>query len=275
MKDPIRLLSLNAVIATLMVFLNGPWTYAVDEYILGEGDVIEVIVRHNEDLSRVLTVRPDGKISFPLLGDVQASGLTASQLQEHLTSELAKYIQLPSVTVIVKEAKNYKISILGGGVNSSVISLQGPTPLLQLLLQLNLDVAKADLKEAYVARKNQKLPIDLYALVVKGDMSQNVILEPNDVVFIPPNVNDLIQVVGEVKAPQAIPYREGLTVLDAILQAGGFTEYARTNSVKVIRKNGEKTQEIKVKVGNVLKGDLSKNILLQPGDFIVVPESLF
>jgi len=274
MKDPIKLFALSIMGLLVVIVLNHSTTSAANEYILGEGDVIEVIVRHNEDLSRTFMIRPDGKISFPLLGDVQVSGLTAAGLKDHLTEELKRYVQLPEVTVIIKEAKNYKVSVLGGGVKSSVVSLQGPTPLLQFLIQLGLD-EKANLKGAYVARKNEKLPVDFYALVVKGDMSQNVILEPNDVIFIPPNFAEQIQIVGEVKSPQAVPYREGLRILDVILQAGGLTEYARANSVKVIRKDGDKTKEIKVKVGDALKGDLSKNILLQPGDFIVVPQSLF
>ncbi|HWP47990.1 MAG TPA: polysaccharide biosynthesis/export family protein [Candidatus Limnocylindrales bacterium] len=291
MKNWIKLVVLFATIF-LAVFSDNFWVCAADEYVLGEGDIIEVIVRRNPDLSRDFTIRPDGKITFPLLGDIQASGFTASSLKEYLTKELEKYIQYPDVTVIVKDAKNYKISVLGGGVKSTIVSLQGPTPLLRVLLQLGLD-QNANLKDAYIIRNNQRLPVDMYALVMKGDMSQNIIVEPNDTIFIPPIaigpvnpgipgsptgaivVGPSVQIVGEVKAPQTVPYREGLKILDVILQAGGLTDYASGNKVKVVRRKGDKVEEIKVKVKDILKGDISKNILLQPGDLIVVPKSFF
>lgn len=275
MKNKIKRAAFSTLVLWAVISLNSQMAYTVPEYVLGEGDVIEVIVRQNEDLTRVLTIRPDGKISFPLLGDVQASGLTPTELKENLTRDLTKYIQLPNVTVIVQQARNYKVSVLGGGVEASIITLPGPTPLLQLLIQLRL-TERANLKEAYIIRDNQKLPIDFYALAVKGDISQNITIEPNDVIFIPPSDSaGQIQIVGEVNSPQTIPYRPGLKILDVILQAGGLTEYASANKTKIIRKNGDKTEEIKVKVKDVLKGDISKNITLQPGDLIVVPQSWF
>jgi polysaccharide export outer membrane protein len=289
MKNKTKLIIPLIFVLFIIIVLNYSIASAAKEYLIGEGDVIEVIVRDNQDLTKDLVVRPDGKISFPLLGDVQASGMTAANLREFLTNELAKYVQYPNVTVIIKDAKNYKVNVLGGGIKSQVLTLQGPTPLLQVLLQLGLD-QNANLKDAYISRNNEKLPPNFYDLVIKGDLSQNITVEPNDTIFIPPvgatatgptgtmsptGPVPVVQIVGEIRSPQTIPYREGLRILDVILQAGGFTDFASQNKVKIVRKKGEKVEEIRVKAKDVLKGDISKNILLEPGDLIVVPQSLF
>jgi polysaccharide export outer membrane protein len=103
-------------------------------------------------------------------------------------------------------------------------------------------------------------------------------MEPDDLVFVPAfdPFYERIIVIGEVGRPQIVTYREGLTVLDAILMVGGPTPFASQNGTKIIRMNGSgKKTVMKVKLKNLLKGDISKNVELQPNDTIVVPQSLF
>lgn len=165
------------------------------EYIIGPGDSLQVFVWRNEELSATVPVRPDGKISTPLVEDMVAVGKSPSKLARDIEVVLSEYIRSPQVNVIVTNAVS--------------------------------------------------------------SFSQ-------------------IRVLGQVTTPQAVPYREGMTVLDAILAVGGLGEFAAGNRGKIVRLVGGKQQEIKVRIGDLVNdGDVSQNLPLRPGDVLVVPESRF
>jgi polysaccharide export outer membrane protein len=164
------------------------------EYVIGPGDTVQVFVWRNAELSVTVPVRPDGKISTPLVEDMVAVGKTSSQLARDIEKVLAEYVRAPQVNIIVTNA---------------------------------------------VSTFRQ------------------------------------VRVIGQVTNPQAMPYREGLTALDAILAVGGLTEFAAGNRAKIVRKNeAGKTVEIKVKLESLVKkGKMAENKDLKPGDVIIVPES--
>ena len=165
------------------------------EYIIGPGDSLQVFIWRNAELSVTVPVRPDGKISTPLVEDMVAVGKTPSMLARDIEAVLAAYIRTPQVNVIVTNAVS--------------------------------------------------------------TFSQ-------------------VRVLGQVTTPQAVPYREGMTVLDAILAVGGLAEFAAGNRAKIVRAEGGKTQEIKVRLSDLVNdGDVSQNLPLKPGDVLVVPESRF
>ncbi len=165
------------------------------EYIIGPGDTLQVFVWRNPELTTSIPVRPDGKISTPLVEDMVAIGKTPSQLARDIEVVLAEYIRQPQVNIIVSNA------------------------------------------------------VSAYSQV---------------------------RVIGQVQNPQAIPYREGITVMDAVLAAGGLGSFAAGNRAKVVRVEGGKRREFKIKLSDLLnKGDLSQNLDLRPGDVIVIPESRF
>lgn len=247
-------------------------------FVVGPEDVLEVDIRDNPQVSRQVVVRADGKITLPMLGDIDVAGRTPQEVRELVRERAAKYLREPIfATVIVTASRNARVYLMGGGVKGNVVPLTRPMTLLQLLAQTDLS-EEADLSSAFVLRSGEKLDIDFDSLVKRGDLEHNVRMEPDDLVFVPITDPFLgrIKIVGEVSSPQIVPYREGLTVLDAILMAGGPTEFASQNGTKIIRMNGsgEKTT-LKVKLKNLLKGDLTKNVLLKPNDTIVVPESFF
>ncbi len=260
-----------------------------NEYIIGEGDVLHVSVWDNEKLSLSVKVRPDGKISIPALGDVEAAGWTPEKLGKKLSVDMKKLEKNPVVTVIVEEINNNKVYVFGGGVNPGVYDLNQRTTLLQLLCRIGnaegtnaTDVSvsgvfqKADLKSARLLRGNKIIKNDFYDLFMRGDVRQDILIKPNDTVFIPELENRNIYIVGAVNEPKHIAYREGLTVMEAILQAGGFTKFARKNSTVILRKNGGRNEEIDVKIGDLIyDGDLNENVKLVPGDYIVVREGIF
>jgi polysaccharide export outer membrane protein len=250
-------------------------------YLIGDEDILQISVWGNQELNVQVPVRPDGMISFPLVGDVKASGVSPRELKSKLESELAKFVKTPIVSIMVTAINSFKVYVIGegitlGGTNSGVITLRRNTSLMQLLAQVG-SLKNADLNSAYILRDEKKLNNDFFRLIMKGDISQDIQLKPNDIIFIPDNFEKRIMVVGAVKNPGIIQYREGLTIVDAILNTGGFTEFAKQNDVLIVRKEGNAIMKnIEARMKDVIKdGDISKDILLKPGDFIIVKTGLF
>jgi polysaccharide export outer membrane protein len=165
------------------------------DYRIGPGDSLHIFVFENDQLSVTVPVRPDGKISTPLVEDMEAVGKTPSQLARDIEVALAKYVKTPKVNVEVLTA------------------------------------------------------LSIYSQ---------------------------IKVIGQVKEPQAMPYHEGMTVLEALLGAKGMTQFAAGNRARISRMVNGKQQDIKVKLDALVNsGDLTQNLPLQPGDVLVVPETRF
>jgi polysaccharide export outer membrane protein len=166
-----------------------------DDYIIGPGDTLEVFVWRNAELSVTVPVRPDGKISTPLVEDMVAVGKTSPQLARDMEGVLSEYVRSPKVNIIVTTA-------------ASAFSL--------------------------------------------------------------------VKVVGQVAHPMALPYREGMTVLDAILAVGGLTQFASGNRARIVRVENGQERVIHVKVADLVNsGDVHQNLPLKPGDVLVVPQSMF
>lgn len=166
-----------------------------DDYIIGPGDTLQIFVWRNPELSVSVPVRPDGKISTPLVENMVAIGKSPSQLARDVETVLSEFVRSPQVNVIVSQAVSSFSSV---------------------------------------------------------------------------------KVVGQVRQPQTVPYRQGLRVLDIVLASGGLTEFAAPARAKIVRADGQKQTEIKVHLGKLMnKGDLSQNHELKPGDVLIVPQSLF
>jgi len=263
------------------------------DYMIGQGDTLAISVWGEKDLSLSVKVRPDGKITLPAIGEVTAANTTPVHLQTVLTNKLKGIVKNPIVTVIVTEITNNKVYIFGGGVSSGVYSLTQRTTLLQLLCQLEqqqspqtgasgagktslMGVRDADLKNAYVLRDGEKVKQNFYNLFMNGQTSEDIVIEPNDAIFIPAYLDKNVYVMGAVISPKSIEYREGLTVMEAILGAGGFTKFASPNDTIVYRKENNREITIKVKAKRLMSdGDLTQNVMLKPGDYIVVKEGIF
>lgn len=167
--------------------------FASEEYIIGPGDVLQIVVWRNAELSAEVPVRPDGKISTPLIDDMVASGKTPSQLSANMEEVLAEFLRTPEVSVMVAQ---------------------------------------------------------------QGAANQ-------------------VQVIGEVVAPQALSYREGLRVLDIIIASGGLSEFAAGNRARIVRPTALGQVNCSVRARDLVDGDMSQNILIYPGDVLVVPETRF
>lgn len=175
----------------------GGFAASEGEYKIGVDDRVQVSVWRNPELTVTVPVRPDGMISVPLIGDVQAGGLTATQVAELIKKKLSSYIREPSVAVILTELRSHE----------------------------------------YLSR---------------------------------------VRITGAVRTPRSIPHRQGMTVLDVVLEAGGANEFAALNRTKLYRKQKDKAEIFDVELGDILnKGRLDTNFLLYPGDVVTIPERMF
>ncbi len=262
-------------ISFLMIFLVLiPGFVFGKDYVIGGGDSLQISVWGSPELSSGVSVRPDGKISIPAVGEIKASGLTPLELADVLKKEMSKVIKTPIVTVIVANWTNSQIFVFGNGVSPGARKLTKETTLLEFLSQLG-DFQGADLEKAYIVRDKKIIKTNFHKLYIDGDYNDDMVLEPNDMLFIPDNFEKGIKVMGAVKGPTTLRYRAGLTILDVILAAGGFTEFAKQNDVLIIRNVEGKEIRTTARVKDIMNGEISGNIKIMPGDFILVKESFF
>lgn len=277
---------------TLCLVLLIPYIACAGDYIIGEGDGLDISVWGVKELNVSVRVRPDGKITIPGLGDVKATGFTPIELQATLGAKFKELVKNPIVTVSVREITNSKVYVFGGGVNSGVYDLNRRTTLLQLLCVIgnstvnggaaNRNTAAgagarvADYKKAYILRNGKKLKQDFYKLFIDGDVSEDIVIETNDAIFIPQLQEKNVYVLGAVNTPKVIEYREGMTIMEAVLESGGFTKFAKQNDTEILRKDGKKEISISIKAKDLINdGDLEQNVKLKPGDYVVVKEGMF
>ena len=173
-----------------------PMSQEEGEYRIGPGDSLQIFVWRHEDLSAPVQVRPDGKISTPLVEDMQAAGKTPTQLARDVEAVLAEYVRSPTVTVIV---------------------------------------------QSFVGEAQQQ-----------------------------------VRIVGQAQRPQAMQYRQGMTLLDVMISVGGLSETASGNRAKIVRRVDGQQYEMPVRIDDLLnKGKIDENVLMAPGDVLIIPESIF
>jgi polysaccharide export outer membrane protein len=165
-------------------------TDSKDDYVIGADDVLAINVWKEPELSRSAPVRPDGKVTLPLVGDIEASGNTPKQLQASIEKVLEKYISRPVVTVIVQEIKSHKFSIVGEVQKPGTYPLTGPLTVLEGIAQAGGFREWAKIKDIIILRTGstgtrEKLHFN-YKSVIKGDSSrQNVQLQTGDTIVVP------------------------------------------------------------------------------------------
>ncbi len=241
-----------------------------EEYTIGKGDVLDIHVYENEDLSTTVRVSSDGAIRVPLLGEINVKNLTVSQVSSKIEDLFADgYLVNPQVDVFISEHRSKKAIILGQIKKAGQYELRGRITFLELISTaggLTPDAGStATIKRTISAdKKPEQIILDLEKLVKKGDTSLNILIQDNDSIYI--DKARTYYVSGEVKKPDAYKFEQDITVIKAVAMAGGFSKIAAKGKVNIIRLvNGEK-QVLK-------KVDMDKPIL--PDDVIVVPESFF
>ncbi len=163
---------------------------APNDFVIGNGDVLAINVWKEPDVSRTLPVRPDGKVSLPLIGDIQASGLTAGQLQANLEKALRAYITDPPVTVIVQEVKSQTFNVLGDVQHPGAYALTKPTTVLDAIALSGGFREWAKQTKIYVLRARaggnpERIAFNYKEVIKGGNLSQNIQLKSGDTVVVP------------------------------------------------------------------------------------------
>lgn len=260
-----------AGISILLLFLH--IAALGQEYEIGEGDLLKITVYENPDLASEVRVSGEGKITVPLIDEVDVKGLTATQIGKKLAALLANgYIKNPQVAVFIQEYKSKKVTVLGEFNKPGLVEMRGNSTLMEVISSAGgvtpnagdlLFIQRKSLKVDATAKDDIIITIDLTKLLEGGDVTTNVPVLDGDSIYV--NKAAFVYVMGEVKSPGAFKLVKGLTVLRCISLAGGYTLKANKDKTEIIRKtpDGEKT----IKVG--------MDDQVGPDDVIVVPESFF
>jgi polysaccharide export outer membrane protein len=264
-------------------------------YQVGPGDTVLVAVYRHPELSiapyagaslntpgsRVagLVVDNDGTIQFPLIGSVQVAGKTSDELRKYLEQELAVYIKEPNVTVQVIFAGSIRYYLLGQFTDPGLKYSDRPLRLLEALsLGGSVQLERASLRSAYVARAGRRLPINFQRLIREGDLQQNVALQSGDVILVPDNASDQAYIFGGAPGSNprggAVPFVNGrLNLLQALAQVGfGQREHFQGKLAKtvVIRSESDRGELFMVDAERILQGEAAP-FELAPGDVVYVP----
>jgi polysaccharide export outer membrane protein len=159
------------------------------DFVIGPNDVLTIVFWRDKDMSSDVSVRPDGKISLPLLNDVQAAGLTPEQLRVQITTAAAKLVEDPTVSVVVKEINSRRVFITGQVAKPGTYALSGPTTVLQLIAMAGGVLEYADSKNITIMRTENGKPSSFqfnYKDVTKRkNLKQNIELKPGDTIIVP------------------------------------------------------------------------------------------
>lgn len=254
----------------------------VRAYRVGPGDLLELKVFEVEQLNQVVRVSEDGSITLPLLGRVVVEGLTQEGVVKKLTGLLqAKYVKNPQVTIFIKEYKNQQVAVIGAVEKAGSYELVGRKNLLQIISMAG-GFSETAGNGIFILREGadgatSTIAIDLKDLLVNGNQKLNIPIEPNDVINVPVDKEIRVFVMGRVNKPGAIRSKlsEGVTLLQAIADAGGLAEGAKESAVLITRKDkAGKEQKIRVNLKDIIKGK-KKDVVLMEGDVVYVPESFW
>lgn len=255
------------------------------EYQIGPDDILRVTVYGVDDLTQTVVVQADGTFTYPLIGRVKAADLTAKELQQQITAQLARgFVRNPQVTVLVHEYRSKTVYVVGEVARPGPYPLSGDDTVLEMLARAGPTAGAA--AEVVVIRpkagaKAPVLPAQLEGAgaataanqadvihvnlrdIQMGRLDQNVALMPNDTVFV--SQAPRIYVTGEVRNPGAFFFAPGLSVRQAVSMAGGLTPDGSAGRLRVVRTIDGKSKELKIKLDDPV----------QPGDTIEVKAKLF
>lgn len=250
-----------------------------DGYTFGPGDVLNIAFFGKPELERGgLRIAPDGTLSYLQANSVPVAGMTIDQIRETFEERLAFYYRNVRLIVTPQELASKRYVILGKVVDKGVFVLDRPMTILEALarsrgIETGLfeqrTVELADMDRSFIIRAGERLPVDLGALYYRGDLSQNVELEPGDYIYIASNLTNEFFVLGAVNMPGAQGLTPNMTVVAAISRREGFTDQAWKRRVLLVRGSIGQPETRVVDVNAVLQGR-EPDVLIEPGDILYV-----
>ncbi|MCZ7622462.1 capsule polysaccharide export protein [Candidatus Kuenenia stuttgartiensis] len=250
-----------------------------EQYTVNVDDVLQIIVQGHESLRTTAPVTSDGAISFPYVGVVYVKGMTLPDIEKELTKSLTGYIKYPVVSVSLSESKSMNYFMYGEVKNPGRFVLEDDITVLKALSTaggITLDGLYGSVKLRRKLKDNQEYKEFNIDLKNTKESSTNIDmhLEAGDILVV--EKSRYFFVYGEVMRPGKFTLEDNMTVLRSISMAGGFAKYGSPDRVKILRIVPGKPgyESIKVDVKGAMKGDVGKDILLEPDDIVVAAEGI-
>jgi protein involved in polysaccharide export with SLBB domain len=278
-RPPRLILAFFSLFLALAAHASEPGAMWTRHYTLGPGDVLDFSLFGRPDLTRVdLFIEPDGNISYLQAVGIHAEGLTVDELRAKLEDCLSTYYKHPRVMIAPKELHSKKYFILGKVESAGAYPMDHPVTLVEAVAQAkgvelglveDKTVELCDYAHSFLLRHGRHMAVDFQRLFVDGDTSQNIVLEPDDYIYMASAISNNIFVLGEVNAPGSQGYDPNLSVTGAIASRGGFTQAAYRDRVLVLRGSIEHPEHFVIDINKTLRG-LQCDFRLQPKDVIYV-----
>jgi polysaccharide export outer membrane protein len=242
------------------------------DYLIGSQDILKISVFEYPELTTETRVSEEGKITFPLLGEIDAKGLTARQVEKNIAGKLigGNFVKDPQVSVFIQQYHGRKVTIIGEVNKPGQYEIIGPTTILDIVSQaLGMNQNSGYLLTVF--RKNltasgqisvNKLTVDIDRLLNGGDLSQDIELQNSDVIYVPKSI---FYIYGEVNRPGAYRLEKGITVKKAIALAGGLTPKGSQRRIEITRKLNESETSLIAEIDSYVRLD----------DVVMIKESIF
>ena len=254
------------------------------EYRIGPNDVLEITIWKGIDTTKTtVEVSQIGKISFGFVEDLYVSGMTPSQLDAQITKLIAEFIRNPKVDIAVKEYNSKFVSLMGaigdGSGGTARLEIKGRTSVLDALGERGGMAHNANMSDVRIRKKTgQTITVDLFKALFQGDLNQDVVLDPGDVVYVPWLTDEAnrVYVLGEVRNPGIYTFKgSDMKIFDAVMMAGGVTLFAKEESTKIVRGDITQPEVLSADIQRLTEeGDQTQNVALLNGDLVYVPRSV-
>lgn len=262
------------------------------EYKCGPGDVLKITEWRSggQMIDRLVTIRPDGRISYFFIENLMVDGLSPTQIDRLLSKELEMYVKNPTIDVGIEKYRSRTVSVYGeikvistrSDTGPGFYPLTGPTKALDIILKHGSITDKADLRKVELSRGGKTYALDILKVLKGGDESHNVLLEDHDMLVVPllpqfggvQATENRIYIFGEVNSPGVYTLGDKATIVDAISKSGGIKPTG-TSNINIIRGEPESPSVIPVKFDKLFckKPDLTQKVLLQDLDIVYVGKS--
>lgn len=264
------------------------------EFRLGPGDQIEVEVLGDVATRSLTTVGPDGKIYFYMLPGIDVWGLTLAQTRDKVSESLQKFVRdTQPISITLRAVASQRVWILGRVSRPGIYPMFAPMTLIEALAQAGGPASSTvttslsggvivgtntrgtsdeagDLTRSFVIRQGKLLRVDFKKLLREGDMTQNIYLQPDDLIYVPSNTTDVVHVLGAVAQPHTLDFLGNMSLAQAIAQAGGSVKSAHISHVAIIRGSLTEPRIAVVDFDAVRRGE-APDLALDPQDIVYVP----
>lgn len=257
-------------------FPNASTAAAASVFRLGAYDTLKLRLYGMNDYSGEIKIRSDGIAFFPFVGELEVAGLTITELRRQLDQSYAVYLKTPQVDVEVSAVDSKRYFLIGQFNKPGMYALDRPISVIAALSKGLGTSENGDLSNSYLIRRGKVYDLNLSSLLGYGDFTTNVMLENEDIIYVPDKRRSVIYVIGKVVSPQVLILDRPMTVFDAIAATGGFVPGALDNEVKLIRGSLRKPIVYSIDIEAIMddgRYDQLTAFMLSPGDIVFVPNT--